>query len=296
MATHLAQVKAQLTLQSRRKVLSELEGEFTSVRTGSGTDFHDLREYVRGDEVKHLDWKASARTGGLLVKRFSAVRKHTVLLALSTGRSMAALHTLERTKGDVAGELAGLVGWLAARQGDEVTVVHGDAEKQSVRPPRTGEVQVDRGIDAAVHAVRADGPASDTAALLRAVTRHVRRRTILLLVCDTQDATPALRAALRRVVVQHDVLAVTIGDLDPASVPVGAPTSRDVDSGWVLPDWVRADSSLAAELVDVRAAQQAEFHRALSSVGVVHEHLPSGGSTLSAVRRVLLRHRHARHR
>ncbi len=138
MSTHLARVKSQLTLQSRRKVLSQLEGEFVSLHTGPGTDFHDLREYVRGDDVKDLDWKATARTGDLLVKRFSAVRKHTVLLVVSTGRSMAARHSIDVAKRDIAVELAGLVGWLASRQADLVGVVYGDAGDQRSLPPKGG--------------------------------------------------------------------------------------------------------------------------------------------------------------
>ena len=169
MPAHLSRVKSQLTLQSRRKVLSQLDGEFTSLHTGPGTDFHDLREYVRGDDVKDLDWKASARTGDLLVKRFSAVRKHTVLLVVSTGRSMAALHSLDRTKGDVAIEVAGLVGWLAGRQADLVGAVYGDAHLQQALPPRLGELHLERALDAVHGATRPDGPAADTAALLRHV-------------------------------------------------------------------------------------------------------------------------------
>ena len=62
------------------------------IQVGRGIDFNDLREYVRGDDVKDIDWKASARTRMLLVRRYVAERKHTVVLAVSTGRSMAAMN------------------------------------------------------------------------------------------------------------------------------------------------------------------------------------------------------------
>jgi uncharacterized protein (DUF58 family) len=289
-------VRSQLSLQSRRKVLSELEGEFVSLHTGAGTDFHDLREYVRGDDVKDLDWKASARTGDLLVKRFSAVRKHTVLLVVSTGRSMAALHTLERSKRDVAVELAGLVGWLAARQADLVGVVYGDAGLQQVVPPRAGELPLERGLEALYAATRSDGASSDTAALLRHVARTRRGRAIMLVVCDDEEPTPELSGALRRAAVQHDVLVVTVGDLDPATVPAAAPPAADVDSGWRLPSWVRQDAALTDELQALRHDRHRRLHEELTRLGVVHEHLTPGVSPLSVVRRLLLRHRHARRR
>jgi uncharacterized protein (DUF58 family) len=294
--SHLSRVRSQLSLQSRRKVLSELEGEFVSLHTGAGTDFHDLREYVRGDDVKDLDWKASARTGDLLVKRVSAVRKHTVLLVVSTGRSMAALHTLEQSKRDVTVEVAGLVGWLAARQADLVGVVYGDARLQQTVPPRAGELHLERGLEALYAATRPDGASSDTAALLRHVASTRRGRATVLVVCDDEEATAELSAALRRAAVQHDVLVVTVGDLDPAAVPATAPAAADVDSGWRLPSWVREDAVLTAELEALRHERGRRLHEELTRLGVVHEHLAPGASPLSVVRRLLLHHRHARRR
>jgi uncharacterized protein (DUF58 family) len=291
-----ARVKSQLTLQSQRKVLSLLEGEFASLHIGAGTDFHDLREYVRGDDVQDVDWKASARTGDLLVKRFSAVRKHTVLLVISTGRSMAAMHTFDRSKRDLAVEVAGLIGWLAVRQDDLVAVVGGDADTQWALPPRAGELHLERGLDMAHAAAHPSTPAADTAALLRHVARTQRRRAIVIVVSDDVDATPDLQAALRRAAVQHDVLMVTVEDLDPATVPVGAPGCSDVDSGWRLPAWVREDAQLSLELAAVRTEQRRRFHDKLALLGVVHAHLEPGTSPLSLVRGLLHRHRHARRR
>lgn len=296
MPSRLSRVKSQLTLQSQRKVLGTLEGEFLSTHTGAGIDFHDLREYVRGDEVKHLDWKASARTGTPLVKRFAGVRKQTVLLVVSTGRSMAAMHSFERPKRDVAVDVAGTLGWLATRQSDLVGLVHGDAETQRSLPPRVGELLLERALEAAETATRADGAASDTAALLRHVARTRRGQAILAVVCDDTVLTPDLQAAVRRAVVQHDVLVVTIGDLDPATLPAGAPGARDVDSGWRLPAWVRQDAALARELAAARAEERKRLHDGLARLGVVHEHLEPGTTPLACVQRLLTRHRHAHRR
>ncbi len=141
-----------------------------------------------------------------------------------------------------------------------------------------------------------ESAAADAAALLRHVARTQKRRVILLLVCDEEDASPELTAALRRAVVQHDVLVVTVGDLDPVAVPAGAPDTSDVDSGWRLPAWVREDERLAAELSVDRAARRHRLHEELAQLGVVHEHLDPGDSPLAVVRRLLLRHRHARRR
>ncbi len=296
MADHIPRIRARLTLQAHRKVAGLLEGEYASVQTGRGMDFNDLRQYVRGDDVKDLDWKASARTGELLVKRFVTVRKHTVLLVVSTGRSMAAAHALDAGKRELAVEVAGLLGWLAVRQGDFVAVAWGDADAQHGLPPRSGELHLERCLSAVHDATRPDAGATDLPALLRHVARTVRRRTILLVVCDEEDAPPELTAALRRLVVQHEVLLVTVGDIDPVAVPVTSPAARDIDSERALPAWLRGDVRLMEELADARRDARSTFHSRVAAVGVVHEHVAESTTALNAVLRLLARNRHARRR
>ncbi|NHA00437.1 DUF58 domain-containing protein [Nocardioides sp. W3-2-3] len=62
MPAHLPRIKARLSIHAHRKVRGLLEGEYAAVHVGRGIDFNDLREYVRGDDVKDIDWKASARS------------------------------------------------------------------------------------------------------------------------------------------------------------------------------------------------------------------------------------------
>ena len=274
MPTHLARVKSQLTLQSRRKVLSQLEGEFVSLHTGPGTDFHDLREYVRGDDVKDLDWKASARTGDLLVKRFSAVRKHTVLLVVSTGRSMAAPHTLDVPSATWRSRWPGSSGWLASRQADLVGMVYGDAGDQRVLPPRAGELHLERGLDAVHGATRPDSAAADAAALLRHVARTQRRRAILLLVCDDEEASPELdRGAAPGWWCSTTCSWSPWETWTPSAVPAARPAPPTSTRGWRLPAWVRDDARLTAELARDRAARRAGSTTSWPQLGVVHEHL-----------------------
>jgi uncharacterized protein (DUF58 family) len=296
MAGHVTRIKARLALHAHRKVRGVLEGEYAAVQTGRGMEFNDLREYVRGDDVKDLDWKASARTGEMLVKRYVAVRKHTVLMVVSTGRSMAAAYALDGSKRDLAVEVAGLVGWLAVRQGDLVGAVYGDAVEQHGMPARTGELHLERCLDAVHTSIRPDGGPSDLVSVLRYVARTVRRRTILLVVCDEEEATAELTSMLRRLVVQHEVLLVTVGDIDPVAIPVDSPASMDLDLPGTLPSWLRGDLGLIAELGAVRADAKERFHRSVAGVGIAHEHVDTSADALATVRRLLARTRRARGR
>ncbi len=294
MSSHVAQVRSRLALPAHRRVRGLLEGEYASVLTGRGIDFNDLRPYVRGDDVKDLDWKASARSGELLVKRYVAVRKHTVLLVVSTGRSMAAHHRAEVTKRELAVLVAGMVGWLAVRHGDLVALAHGDAAGQHGYPALGGALHLERCLGAAHDATTPASAASDLVALLRHVARTVRRRTILLVVCDDEDASPELVAALRRLCVQHEVLVVSVADVDPTAVTAGPRRSVDVDSRRALPAWLLGDARLREDHAASTARDRATFHDSLVAAGVVHERVDDPDGVPRTVLRLLDRHRRAR--
>ena len=296
---HLTRVKARLTIHAHRKVRGLLEGEYAATQVGRGIDFQDLREYVRGDDVKDLDWKASARTRTLLIKRYVAERRHTVLLCVSTGRSMAAMNDAQHSKRELAVFVAGVMGYLATRHQDMVGLVHGDAAGQHVRPPDTGELHLERLLQTVHDAIRPDGAPTDLAAVLRYAARAIRRRTILVVVSDDPAVSEETADALRRLSAQHEVLFFTIGDLDPTAVAPDGAVLRglvDVDARSAVPDWLRADRRLAAEYAALVRAEEGGLRRRLEQLGIVHERVHDSDSAITAVFRLLERHRHARRR
>jgi uncharacterized protein (DUF58 family) len=320
MTVHLTRVKARLSIHAHRRVHALLEGEYASLHGGRSMDFNDLREYVRGDDVKDIDWKASARSRMLLVKRYAALRQHTILLVASTGRSMAAMNDLAVAKRDLAVTTAGLFGYLAVRHGDLVTMAYGDTEECHLRPPVRGEIALERHLAAMYDATTPASPASDLSNLLEYVIRTVRRRTIMLVVADVLAVDDRLAAALRRLRVQHEVLLVTVGDLDPTSVdltptPVSwdeldeededdaddtdrdffrPPGLVDVDSRQALPAWVASDDRLRQEYADVLTAEATALAHSLDRLGIVHAHVDDEAAAVRTVFDLLETHRHAR--
>jgi uncharacterized protein (DUF58 family) len=320
MTVHLTRVKARLSIHAHRRVHALLEGEYASLHGGRSMDFNDLREYVRGDDVKDIDWKASARSRMLLVKRYAALRQHTILLVASTGRSMAAMNDLAVAKRDLAVTTAGLFGYLAVRHGDLVTMAYGDTEECHLRPPVRGEIALERHLAAMYDATTPASPASDLSNLLEYVIRTVRRRTIMLVVADVLAVDDRLAAALRRLRVQHEVLLVTVGDLDPTSVDltptpvswdeldeedvddaddtdrdfVRPPGLVDVDSRQALPAWVASDDRLRQEYADVLTAEASALAHSLDRLGIVHAHVDDEAAAVRTVFDLLETHRHAR--
>lgn len=302
MTAHLTRIKARLSIHAHRKVRGLLEGEYAAIHAGRGIDFNDLREYVRGDDVKDIDWKASARSRQLLVKRYVAERKHTVLLCVSTGRSMAALggvgpgSAVPTSKRELAVFVAGVTGYLAVQHGDIIGLVHGDAARQHAARPGSGELHLERLLGTVHDAIGPDGPPGDLTALLRHVVRTVRRRTILLLVTDEPAVTEEQAMLLRRLAVQHEVLFLTVGDLDPTTSAMAGSRLLDIDAGAEVPAWLRRDAQLHRELATLVADQAHEMRRRLDQLGIVQEQVHDLDGAVTAIFRLLERHRHARRR
>ncbi len=217
MATSLLRkVKAKTALRAHRKVRSVLDGEHGSIHKGRSMDFDDLREYVLGDDVKDLDWKATARTGRPLVKRFVATRQHAVMLVVDTGRSMSALADATSTKRDVAVFAAGVVAQLATRHGDLVGLLAGPAPpniskvRNAARalyiPPGSRDVHIERILRTIHDAIDTAGLPSHLDVLLDYAAQNLRRQMILVVIADDTDLTDRHRVVLRRLDAQHEVL------------------------------------------------------------------------------------------
>lgn len=79
-----------ISLRTKRSINADLAGNYRSTFRGSGLNFSELREYAPGDDIKHIDWRSTARTGKTYVKSFEEERQLTVMLAVDTSLSTGA--------------------------------------------------------------------------------------------------------------------------------------------------------------------------------------------------------------
>src|SRR3954469_21964343 len=101
-------------------------GRYALLHTRS-MEFDDLRPYVPGDDVRDIDWKATARSGTVLIKRFVSEKHHKILLVADAGRNMTALAAGGEPKRDVAEAILGAFGLITLGRSDEIGMVYGDA-------------------------------------------------------------------------------------------------------------------------------------------------------------------------
>ncbi len=226
------------------------EAGFRAVRQrGEGGSFESLREYVRGDDPRTMDWKASARRGALITRQFQVERRQNVLIAIDAGRLMTQkIGGQERL--DYALTAALLLADVAALHGDLVgLLVFSDRVTHYLPPSRAS---LSRMADALgeVHAkmVEPNYPAAFTY-----LAHQLRRRSLLVMFTDIIDAraSSALVAHLGRAAERHLPIAVAIRNPDlEAAAALDAKDDADVFR-----------KAAAEELIQSRAAALAAMQR-----------------------------------
>ncbi|WP_353114957.1 DUF58 domain-containing protein [Microbacterium sp.] len=293
MASLITQVRAKLFIHASKKSMHALDGAYASLLRGRSLDFEDLRPYEYGDQVRDIDWKATAKQGEPLVKRTRATRMHTVLFVVDTGRGMTALAHDERAKADLAVIATGALGFLAVRHGDDVSVVYGDASEIRRIAPTGTEGGLEHALRRIQEAATASTAPNARDALLGYVARTIAKRMIVVVVTDEQPVTDETERMLRRLTVQHDVLWLTLRDADP--VLDGATAARrDVDSRWLVPDFVHGDAAVMQELAAQEAADTARRDELLRRMEISHAELDGQDSAVPALLQMLNRRSHAR--
>lgn len=227
------------------------EAGFRSVRQrGEGGAFESLREYVRGDDPRTLDWKATARRGSLIVRQFELERRQNVVVAIDAGRLMTQ-KVGDRERLDYALTAALLLADVARVHDDAVgLLVFSDRVENFIPPARNS---LSRLADALgeVHArmVEPNYPAAFTY-----LSQQVRKRSLLVLFTDLIDplASAAVVSQLSRAAERHLPLAVAI-------------RNPDLEAAAALPPADEASvyrRAAAEELLQARAAALAAMQRA----------------------------------
>ncbi|MDZ4266893.1 MAG: DUF58 domain-containing protein [Mycobacterium sp.] len=226
MGKHLNRAKAHFSTDTR----GMLEGGRYALLHTRSLEFDELRPYVPGDDVRDIDWKASARSGSVLIKRFVSEKHHKILLVADAGRNMAGLAPDGELKSEVALNVLGAVGLITLGRSDEVAMVYGDARGSVNVRQRRGENHIES-LLTRYHGHEARG-ASDIVNQLTYVATHYRHSMLIVVVSDEPEVDDRLTDVLTRLAAKHDVMWAMIPDM-PA-VAAGDDGGFDVATGRVV--------------------------------------------------------------
>lgn len=270
MGTHLDRARAHFG----RDVGGLLDGGRYALIHSRSLEFDDLRPYVRGDDVRDIDWKATARSGDVLIKRFVSEKHHKILVVADAGVDMSAVTPTGERKRAVAATMIGALGLVTLRRADEIGMVFGDARGSVDIRLRRGETHVEYLLEHYLdHATRRPGP-SDVMTQLRWVAEHVRRPHLVVVVSSEPDVDDDTDELLRRVRSRHDVMwAMTVDhsavadDVPGVDVTTGARLLGDL-GGDVVRAYEEAENERRQRLRDTMNSHGVPYALVESSRGV----------------------------
>ncbi len=203
---------SRIFLPERLARLRQLDGLVAARVRGQGTEFDSLREYVPGDDVRSIDWRATARGGGVAVRTWRPERDRRILVVLDTSRvSAGRVGDMPRLDASIDATL--LLTALAGRAGDRIGLIAFDRSvKARVRRSSAGDALPE--VVAAVTPLEPALVEADYRDLVAAVLAEARQRCLVVLMTGLEPAAvregliPALEPLLRR----HTLLVCAVAD------------------------------------------------------------------------------------
>ncbi|MDP9862754.1 MULTISPECIES: DUF58 domain-containing protein [Streptosporangium] len=235
-------------LPAKLSRLRELEGQHPSMVRGQGTEFDSLREYVVGDDVRSIDWRATARRNDVVVRTWRPERDRRVLIVLDTGRTSAGRVGTAPVppagprdgSGGRYGAAATVPGWprldwsmdaalllaaLAARAGDRVDFL---AYDRAVRAWVSGAGRTDllSSLVNSMAPLEAELVEADSAGMVAAVLARAKRRCLVVVLTDLNSASleEGLLPMLPQLSSRHLVLLAAVSDPQVAAMATGRGT------------------------------------------------------------------------
>ena len=217
-----------IEIRSRNVVNDLFAGDYHSAFKGRGMEFAEVREYLRGDDVRTIDWNVTARTGSPYVKVFDEEREQTVMLLVDASAS-GAFGSVQQMKGEVGVEISALLAFAAIKNNDRVGLLIFTDQVEVFIPPKKGRKHVLRVIRELLY-FQPQGKCTSITSALDYLDRVLHRRSVVFLISDfiDEDYERPLQLMRRR----HDMMAVSIFDPRERALPdVGFINLQDAETG-----------------------------------------------------------------
>lgn len=204
-------------------------GQYHSAFKGRGMAFSEVREYQFGDDVRDIDWNVTARFRRPFVKVFEEERELTVMLLIDVSGSLD-FGTTQRTKREMATEMAAILAFSAIQNNDKIGVIFFSDHIEKYIPPKKGR----KHILYIIHEMLDFKPQSkrtNVAAAIEYLTRVMKRRCIAFVVSDFY-AENSFQKELQIANSKHDVVAIQVYDQRAKTLPnVGLMKVKDAETG-----------------------------------------------------------------
>ena len=269
MPSYLVKVRKKMDIFAQRRVRNVLTGNYGSVFKGRSLDFDDLREYNYGDDVKDIDWKATARSRSVMIRRYIAVRKHNILLVADNGNTMATLAPSGESKQEVATFCAGVMAYIAQHHGDLVGMIYGNKGENKRYMLKEDTAYIENFLDKYAKSMALNAPESDLNSLLTYVSKTYRERSFMIVMSDAEGISKIDTELVRKLHARHEIMFIVVEDSPLTNELLADYDAVDVDGKMRLSHFFRQNKKIAKAEAEYREAQRVGIRKTLRRIGIV---------------------------
>ncbi|MCH9756149.1 MAG: DUF58 domain-containing protein [Gammaproteobacteria bacterium] len=258
----LVQKKQQLA----RSSASHIGHRETRLR-GRGMDFAEVRNYQAGDEIRHMEWRSTARTGRPHIKLYQEERERPVVILVDFNPSMH-FGTRDTFKSVLAARLAALLAWIASTQGDRVGSFLFSSEHHDERPPKSrhkGVLPLLASLSHYTHMLHQtpDVTPRPLNEVLLQVKRVLKPGSLLILISDFYSLNDASEPLLNRLKKHNDLIAYHIADPLELTAPKRGlyPITDGTNTGYLDLRGKKACTAYTNTLTERMNTIEARFNR-----------------------------------
>lgn len=206
-----------IKIHTKRIMQSTLSGDYLSAFKGSGLEFHQIREYSPGDDVRAIDWNNSAKINKIMVKQFIEERDRTIILAIDVSGSNA-FSSQESLRQDTISELASTLTFIASASKDHVGALFFSDVIEAWIPPAKGQSHTAKIIET-IYTLKAKNKKTDIAAALRFLIATKKRNAVVFFISDWIDDMSRCQNLLKVARCKFDLVSIRVLDRTEISVP-----------------------------------------------------------------------------
>ena len=216
-----------ILVKARRQVFSEMVGNNPSIFQGEGYDFIELREYMAGDDIRHIDWNITAKMQTPFIKIFREERELNVVVASVLNGSVH--FGSKKFKQDIIAEISALLSFSTLKNGDLLSSYIFTDEMISHSKPSKKLQQVQKNVDDILN-FDALNKQVDFKVMADTLYKRLKRKSLILVVGDFFEI-PDFKLLARK----HEVIAIIVRDHLEEKPPVmGFSSLVDPESGATL--------------------------------------------------------------
>jgi uncharacterized protein (DUF58 family) len=217
-----------IEIATRKMVSDVMSGQYKSQFKGQGMQFSEHRIYVEGDDIRHIDWKVSARSREPMIKKYEEERELTVFLVVDVSKS-GDFGSTGKLKAEVAAEIGGMLSYAAMHSGDKVGALLFAGQVEVIIPPKKGQLHSLRIIREILgHQSTTQG--TNLKGALEAAGRIMKHSGVVFVISDF--LSKGYESALTRLGRRHDVIAISVSDPREREIPnVGQILFADPETG-----------------------------------------------------------------